>query len=840
MELFAAFLERWHEGEETINELCAAHAEHAPFLRGCWDQLKTIGEVSDGRAATPSVSPGPHRIGPFEIVEEIGRGGQGVVYLAHDTRLDRRVALKILSGFDATSSALVERFRREAELTARLDHPAICPVYDAGAIDDVPYISMRFVEGQTLAEDIRSVAESTDADRHRAFRQDAVRLAEAVARAIHEAHEAQLLHRDIKPKNIMIDRHGQPMVLDFGLARDLDAQDATLTESGAVVGTPTYMAPEQLAPGRRSVDQRTDVFALGTTLFEWVTFRRAFEATTRDGLFRAILQDDPPDPRSLAPGLPRDLAVVIGTAMEKDPGRRYATALDLAEDLRRIRERRPILARPPTATQRLTKWATRHPALATLLGSTAAALCLVTVLLVDSMATRARLDERNAGYRRMADANRLRSLAAQAELFQPLEIDAADSMRRWLREARDLLSRRHTHRQTLLDLRRRALTSEPSWSFQDAEDAWEHDIISGLLSGIVDFSETEGSAVQRVERWIRFADGVRRRSLEDARDAWRRASASIADEQACPRYRGLKITPQVGLVPLGRDPASGLWEFAHLLSGPPPHRKADGSLVTTEESGMVLVLLPGGRFNMGAHPPNETRRIGDPNVDPAATPQEAPVHQVDIEPFFVARCEMTQAQWLRFAGRNPSALPPELATPAGRTTLRHPVENVSFLEASRILRGLGLALPTEEQWEYAARGATATVWFTGDARGSLEDYANLADRSSKRVVIKGFDNVERWDDEYVLTAPVGSFLPNEFGLHDMVGNVREWTGDRFVRYGSDPESAGRSMFRTIRGGSYADPAVWARSAFRTALNEDRADSKLGLRAVRPLISAERR
>ena len=138
MELFAAFLERWHEGEETINELCAAHAEHAPFLRGCWDQLKTIGEVSDGRAATPSVSPGPHRIGPFEIVEEIGRGGQGVVYLAHDTRLDRRVALKILSGFDATSSALVERFRREAELTARLDHPAICPVYDAGAIDDVP------------------------------------------------------------------------------------------------------------------------------------------------------------------------------------------------------------------------------------------------------------------------------------------------------------------------------------------------------------------------------------------------------------------------------------------------------------------------------------------------------------------------------------------------------------------------------------------------------------------------------------------------------------------------------------------------------------------------------
>lgn len=305
-------------------------------------------------AGTPpgvaAADPPGERFGPFEIVRELGRGGQGVVYLATDTRLGRAVALKVL---DAASPARLARFRREAEIASRLDHRGICSVLDVGEAAGRAYIAMRYVEGATLSR-----AEREDPRTPLGARRAAA-IVEDCARALHLAHESGIVHRDMKPGNVILGADGRPVILDFGLAGE-DGSETGLTQTGRPVGTPAYMSPEQIESGARGVDRRTDVWSLGAILYELLASRRAFEAPTREALYRAILTQEPRDPRAENPAVSRDLAVVVRTALEKDRDRRYRTALDLAEDLRRVRERLPILARPAGAPLRAWRWAQRH------------------------------------------------------------------------------------------------------------------------------------------------------------------------------------------------------------------------------------------------------------------------------------------------------------------------------------------------------------------------------------------------------------------------------------------------------------------------------------------------
>ena len=333
----------------------------------------------------------PERIGPYQLVRELGRGGQGVVWLAEDTRLRRRVAIKVLSGYGAPPVAVLRRFRREAEAASRLDHPGICTVYESGVQDGVPYIAMRYVEGEPLATKIAAARdpettttwvsfpdevaepvtatedESSAAPSDRAEIMAIVALIEKVARALGAAHEAGILHRDVKPGNIIVANDGQPVLLDFGLAQDTGGDVTTLTQTGDVFGTPAYMSPEQLTGKRISLGPQTDVYSLGVTLYECLTLKRPFDAPTREGLYQQILTKDPPDVRSLNAAIPDDLRVVVEAALEKDLDRRYRTAADFAEDLRRVREREPIHARPVTRWVRLVRWAQRNPAVAMLL-----------------------------------------------------------------------------------------------------------------------------------------------------------------------------------------------------------------------------------------------------------------------------------------------------------------------------------------------------------------------------------------------------------------------------------------------------------------------------------------
>jgi hypothetical protein len=324
------------------------------------------------------------RIGPYRVLKELGRGGMGVVYLAEDSRIGRKVALKVLAAHFSSSRQLLLRFQREAELAGKLDHPHICTVYEAGEADGTAYMAMRLVKGKPLSEwiglskdtkrpsgvvtlpplkerkpDGKAASGESKRDLERILH-----LIEKAARALHAAHEKGLIHRDIKPHNIVVTDAGEPVLLDFGLAREEEGEGQQLTQTGSLMGTPAYMSPEQLTAARIKLDRRTDVYSLGATLYECLTLRHPFEAPTLDGLYQKILTTDPEDPRRLNKSIPRDLEVVVATALEKNRDRRYQSAEALAEDLRRVREHETIVARPAGAVLQLWRWTQRKPAVA--------------------------------------------------------------------------------------------------------------------------------------------------------------------------------------------------------------------------------------------------------------------------------------------------------------------------------------------------------------------------------------------------------------------------------------------------------------------------------------------
>jgi serine/threonine protein kinase len=370
-----------------------------------------------------TAAPGPSdasQFGAYRLLHEIGRGGQAIVWLAEDTRLRRRVALKVLPALGPGSEKVLARFRREAEVTSKLEHPAICPVYEADLERGVPFIAMRFVEGATVARRLADVRAA--GGRALVLRGDpasapdwnaiATFFAKA-ARALHTAHEAGVVHRDVKPANVMVTPEGEPVILDFGLARQDEPDSHALSLSGEQSGTPSYMSPEQIT-GRVRPDRRSDVYSLGCTLFEALTGRPVFEAPTLQGLLHAILHVDATDAHRVDAAVPSDLAVITATATDKERERRYKSALDFALDLERFVALEPIAARPVTATQRLARWARRNPALAGALGASLLLGLLATGAGAYAVGASGRADA-EAALRKQSDDARASMLQAAAD-----------------------------------------------------------------------------------------------------------------------------------------------------------------------------------------------------------------------------------------------------------------------------------------------------------------------------------------------------------------------------------------------------------------------------------------
>jgi WD40 repeat protein len=369
---------------DLASELNDFLADEAMFARAVspWQGADTppLGDdadatISQGRSAEHTADQSlPDQFGDYELLGEIARGGMGVVYRARQRSLNRVVALKVLLGARVASRTELDRFRREAEAAAALDHPHIVPIYEVGDYDGIPFFSMKLIDGSSLAKSPpASFAEMA-------------RLVATVARAVHHAHRRGIMHRDLKPSNVLIDEDGQPHVADFGLAKRIEATEGA-SISGSITGTPAYMAPEQARGQQSQLTVAVDVYGIGAVLYELLTGRAPFRGETTAETLVLVLHSEPARPSVSRPGLPRDLETICLKCLEKEPGKRYRSAEAVAEELERWLNDEPIQARPARRLERVVKWARRKPAHA----AVAVISAFATVALVMTLAISNRL-----------------------------------------------------------------------------------------------------------------------------------------------------------------------------------------------------------------------------------------------------------------------------------------------------------------------------------------------------------------------------------------------------------------------------------------------------------------
>jgi len=382
----------------------------------------------------------PRDFGDYELLEEIGRGGMGVIYRARQKSLNRIVALKLILTGPLASGDEIRRFHSEAEAAAILDHPGIVPIYEVGELAGQHYFSMGYVEGQSLADRIKDGPLPP---------REAAQLVRRVSEAVHFAHQAGVIHRDLKPANILLDRAGQPRVTDFGLAKRVKGH-SQLTGTNQILGTPSYMPPEQARGVAGKIGPAADVYALGAVLYELLTGRPPFTAANPLATLVQVLHHEPVPPRQLNSQVPLDLNTIALKCLEKSASRRYPTAQDLADELGRYLAGEPIHARPIGPGERLWRWCRRHPARA--VASAAVLLCLLIVLaggswfhwrlgqeLLQTEAAERQLQitlTREMAERLDADLRQLATVPQVMAAALSLRPDwTADQLEAWLREA---------------------------------------------------------------------------------------------------------------------------------------------------------------------------------------------------------------------------------------------------------------------------------------------------------------------------------------------------------------------------------------------------------------------
>jgi formylglycine-generating enzyme required for sulfatase activity len=745
------------------------------------------------------------RIGRYLIRDVLGEGGMGIVYVAEQESPRRSVALKVLKRRLA-SPRQVRRFRGEAEILGRLQHPSIAQVFEAGtALEDgveTPFFAMELIRGLSLTR---------FAGERRLARDERLRLLIRVCEAVDHAHCQGIVHRDLKPANILVDGAGLPKVLDFGVARAMEADPEgsnAHTETGQLVGTIHYMSPEQFGASSSAVDPRSDVYSLGVVAYELLAGRLPYAlAGKMIHEVAAIIQDQPPIPlSSLDSRLDGDLERVVHKAIAKERDERYLTARDFAEDLGRFLAGQPILARPPGLVYQAGKYVRRHKAL---VGGVSAFLCALLLGTIASavFAFRESRQRRLAEVQRdeilsLADAKRAADLRAEAEslLLWPQTAGQLARVESWLGRSGELSANLGFHRARFQSL--------DSLATAELNVEWQRGLLSQLVSEIEDLTRPGSGPEAKLL--------LRLRAGRENEGAWAEAIRSIADPTECPAYAGLRLPVQDGLVPLGRDPRSGLWEFLALLPEAMPRGAGEGWQDPLAH-GVVMVLLPGGTFRMGSLP--DAREVDG---------SELPRHEVTLEPFFLSKYEVTQAQWRAVFGSAPSYFRGE----------RLPMEHVSWEECAEFCRRLGLELPAEAQWEYACRAGTGTRYSSGETARPDDFHFLTGERLEQK---------ER--EIQPLTLPVDAFAPNAFGLHNLHGNVAEWCAD-FMRgqFYSDPRSRVQNPFasswfkgwraRVVRGGGFKSPARACRSAARWYQNPRFRGSDLGLRPARSIFPPE--
>lgn len=756
------------------------------------------------------------RIGRYELREKIGKGGFGNVYRAIQIEpIRRQVAIKLLkAGIDSESVA--RRFRTEQQLLALMNHNGIARVYDIDATaDGTTFFVMELIHGSSI---------SSFCDTNQLSITQRIRLFIDVCHAVQHAHEKGIIHRDIKPSNVMVGRQDNEnvvKVIDFGIAKAL--QSVTLqqaeTRTNELLGTPRYMSPEQTGIPGVTVDHRTDIYSLGVLLFEllvgeppfakeletaesplaWLSIIREKEiiapssAIRMQGTFshQTAVTRDEPDAERMAKKLTEDLDWIVLKCLEKDPDLRYATVSDLADDLQRHLNHLPVKARRPGLIYKLRKQIRRNQTLFRL--SITFAVLLTSIIAFSIW----RLNDSQHVVSRLDDLTRINELTSRHSALVNLPLkDRRNRMLAWMSEADDLLSRRNLADKALAELK----ATEPSQNSS-----------AGPTDTIADGKFTQGKAERLVREFEKLASAngaratvegwlQRTPSDEELAERWQLAEQTISSD-----YNGLVLTHREGLCPIGKNPQSGLFEFVDHRHGLLPVISQSGDYRPDPVTGIIYVLVPGGRFLMGS-PETETGRKRDEHQ-----------HEVTVSPFLISRYEITQGNWARIH-----------SVVAGDTAaFDMPVCGISWTEADAFCRTAGCFLPTEAQWEFACRGNSPLPFSGSDSMDELGWYVDISGDERHRIAQK---------------------QPNAFGLFDMHGNAIEWCQDvyssDFYRQpkakGPDPVYEGTfpgtlKEKRVLRGGGFDGQMSYCRSADRYAEYPapENAHRTFGVRPSRP-------
>lgn len=867
----------------------------------------------------------------YNIQEEVGRGGMGVISSAYQYSLKRTVAMKIPHSGDAQ-----RRFVEEAVVTANLTHPNIISVHDlVYDKDHKQAMVMQMVEGQPWSSRIQNIFNSKEPGSLE-YLDEELDILITVSQAISYAHNQGVLHNDLKLSNVMVGEYGDVSVMDWGCAT-LNPQESNplslplfhpkMIESP--FGSPVYMSPEQAQGLGKDIGPCTDIYLLGGILYEILTGAPPRKYSNIDEVVsKAIDGKYDPLPSHISPSL-RD---IVNCSLHPEIDKRYSSVDHFVSALRQysshregellliqVQEMLDEIKKIDILKRNLLKFVAMHSIIQQsiklgLVESSEVLLQEILSLFVDTAiqkgdlniaqvyseqlndneenkaqklkikkamkhqlellgakkrnqrlivgiiiviliamvvgsalvnnereialanAIRAQKQEQIARNRlveieELSDIQVYRELTLQADTLWPSRPEKVEEMLNWITRADSTLERLPRHIEHLHQMESEGTLFGENYRFKLATKQWEYN----TLKELVDILETlKTLELPEMKTRLQMASSLHNESITSSSVVWEEAIAAI---KKSPLYSGLEISPQMGMVPLNENPSSGLWEFWHIQSGEKPTKDKDGEWALTEETGIVLVLVPGGSFWMGAnntkghsksssHKQSDKRTTSDEgNYDPRSGSKEMPSHIVTLDSFFISKYELTQSQWSRIMSNNPAAYAADRFVNGVQVTRLHPIEQVSWAESIEVMRRYDLTLPTEAQWEYSNRAGTDTIYWTGDTIKSLRGATNISDQQSR-------DNggPESWavekdlSDPFIIHGPVGSFRPNAFGLHDTIGNVWEWCLDLHGPYSLpvEAETGKRKVLddnamHLFRGGGFRANSIHVRSADRYSI-----------------------
>ncbi len=697
----------------------------------------------------------------YKLLGKLGEGGMGIVYRAVHSKLNRVVALKVLTGGEHSSDQQVERFLMEARAAAKISHPNVVPVYDVGEFEGKHYFTMALVDGETLDGVI-----TKDPSRFMTRPSEAVTLMLPIVDAIGAAHQQNVIHRDLKPSNIIVEKTGKPLVMDFGLAKDL-SEGMKLTRTGMAVGTPSYMSPEQARGESKRIDPRTDVYSLGAVLYELVCGRPPFQSETYFETMEAVVRDDAVSPKQWNPNLPVDLETVILKCLEKDREKRYQTAEELSMDLARFIADEPIAARPITGTERFKRKLRRHRRLVAVSGAAAVLMIgLLVYFLVhsESQGTKG------------AEAERVKRFE---EVWGPgkAAFEKGD-----LREARSKLEQAvqilptHDDAKNLLGETVKRIDAKVTGLVQAAKVLWDRGRSLEALDKLAEAKELRpgDSEIESFIAKVR-ADSV----VFEVRTNPPGAAATVLarddeDREVPVDERDLGRTPVTA-----RRLKPGSYVVSLELDGYAPMRiplvlaagtldvvAASVDLLARDKVREGMIVVPSGEFTIGG-----------------SAIYALPAAKRTLPTFLIDRYEVTCGEYARFLAET-QRKPPDgwegTTPPEGEEKM--PVVSVSHYDAEAYARWAGKRLPTEEEWEKAARGVDGRPYPWGTFW--REKLSHSEDFEGDRVAVGSYPTD---------TSP--------YGCLDMAGNVCEWTSSVWTGAG------GKLGAKVIRGNSWGHARV---------------------------------